>query len=107
MSCRPLQSLPPTKTLDLPNGLSLSPCVKIILTFFRSDPFVKPIDEWLLKSSLLDFLKPSLSIPEDDLHIHRSQDLKKRKHEDPVDLGTLYVRDLGFLNRKTDENEEA
>eukprot|EP00268_Persea_americana_P069258 TRINITY_DN9810_c0_g1_i3.p1 TRINITY_DN9810_c0_g1~~TRINITY_DN9810_c0_g1_i3.p1 ORF type:complete len:107 (-),score=11.87 TRINITY_DN9810_c0_g1_i3:167-487(-) len=106
MSCRPLQSLPPTKSLDLPNGLSLSPCAKIILTFFRSYPFVKPIDEWLLKSSL-NFLKPSLSIPEDDLHIHRSQDLKKRKQEDPVDLRTLYVRDLGFLNRKTDENGEA
>ncbi|XXG48812.1 hypothetical protein AAC387_Pa02g3157 [Persea americana] len=106
MSCRPLQSLPPTETLDLPNGLSLTPRVKILLTFFRSDPSVKPIDEWLLKSSLLDFLKPSLSIPEDDLHIHRSQDLKKRKREDPVASGTLYVRNLGFLNRKTVENEE-
>lgn len=104
MGYRSLRSLPRTETLDLENGLSLSPRLKILLNFFRSDPSVRPIDEWQLKSSLLDFLKSSQlsvsipSIPEDDLLIQRSKDLKKRKRDDPVASGTLYIRDLAFLN---------
>ncbi|KAL5988231.1 hypothetical protein ACLOJK_035994 [Asimina triloba] len=98
--------LAPTETLDLDAGLSLSPRLKLLLTFYRSDPSVKPIDEWHLKRSLLDFLTSSLSIavPEDDLHIQRSKDLKKRKREDPVASGTLYVRDLSFLKNKEETN---
>ncbi|XP_077233830.1 ZCW7 isoform X2 [Tasmannia lanceolata] len=104
MSFRPLQFHPATETLELENGLSLIPRLKLLLTIFRSDPSVKPINEWHLKRSILDFLKTSLSIslsiPEEDLHLHKSTDLKKRKREDPVASGSLYIRDLGFLKNK-------
>ncbi|KAK9129695.1 hypothetical protein Sjap_010182 [Stephania japonica] len=105
-SSRPsLKSLPPTQTLEIESGLSLVPRVKLLLTIYRSDLSVKPIDEWLLKRSLIDFLKTSLPhshlVPEEDLEIRRFKDLKKRKREDPVASGTLYIRDLGFVaNRK-------
>ncbi|KAK1323434.1 hypothetical protein QJS10_CPA02g00406 [Acorus calamus] len=106
---RPLDSLLPTETLDLTNGLSLTPQrLKLLLTVFRSDPSVKPLDEWQLKRSLLDFLHDSLSlsVPEDDLDLRRCGDLKKHKREDPVASGTLYVRDLGFLKRKRGREED-
>ncbi|XP_058069811.1 uncharacterized protein LOC131218939 isoform X2 [Magnolia sinica] len=108
MGIRRLQFLPPTEALDLDNGLSLAPRLKLLLTIYRSDPSVRPIDEWHLKRSLLDFLKSSLSItvPEDDLHIERSKDLKKRKREDPVASGTLYIRDLSFLKKREGDDVE-
>ncbi|KAK9165339.1 hypothetical protein Scep_000530 [Stephania cephalantha] len=102
------KSLPPTRTLEIENGLSLVPRVKLLLTIYRSDLSVKPIDEWQLKRSLIDFLKTSLSlshshlVPEEDLEIRRFKDLKKRKRDDPVASGTLYIRDLGFVANKKD-----
>ncbi|KAJ4963825.1 hypothetical protein NE237_023764 [Protea cynaroides] len=116
MSFRPLGSVAPTETLEIGNGLSLVPRVKLLLTIYRSDASVKPIDEWQLKRALIDFLNDSLSIsltvPEEDLDIRRFKDLKKRKREDPVASGSLCIRDLGFLNRKpnannTDKDEDA
>ncbi|CAL9066209.1 unnamed protein product [Musa banksii] len=111
---RRLQYLSPTETLEIGGGgLSLSPRVKLLLTFFRSDPAVKPIDEWKLKLALLDFLRShplSLSVPDDDLVIRRRPDLHKRKRDEPVASGTLFVRDLGFLkseNREGDEEDEG
>ncbi|XP_042508025.1 uncharacterized protein LOC122084061 [Macadamia integrifolia] len=108
MSFRPLGSVAPTQTLEIGNGLSLLPRVKLLLTIYRSDPSVKPIDEWQLKRALIDFLHDSLSVsvsvPEEDLDIRRFKDLKKRKREDPVASGTLYIRDLGFLGRKPNAN---
>ncbi|WOL03962.1 A-kinase anchor protein 17A [Canna indica] len=111
---RSLHSLAPTEALELGGGLSLSPRVKLLLTFFRSDPAVKPIDEWKLKLALLEFLREnplSLSVPDDDLHLRRRPDLHKRKRDEPVATGTLYVRDLGFLKGKgqegADEDEGA
>ncbi|RRT48793.1 hypothetical protein BHM03_00060896, partial [Ensete ventricosum] len=110
---RRLQYLSPTEALEIGGGgLSLSPRVKLLLTLFRSDPAVKPIDEWKLKVALLDFLRShplSLSVPDDDLVIRRRPDLHKRKRDEPVASGTLYVRDLGFLkseNREGDEEDE-
>ncbi|XP_020574785.1 uncharacterized protein LOC110020857 isoform X2 [Phalaenopsis equestris] len=99
---RPLRSLPPTETLDIGYGLSLAPRLKLILTFFRSDPAVKPVDEWQLKLSLIDFIRSffSLTVPEDDLVIRKRLDLHKRKRDEPVASGTLYIRDLGFLKHK-------
>ncbi|KAI3888416.1 hypothetical protein MKX03_031843 [Papaver bracteatum] len=93
----------PTETLEMENGLSLVPRVKLLLTIYRSDHSVKPIDEWQLKLSLLYHLKkssftPPLTIPEEDLEIHCFKDIKKRKREAPVASGTLYVRDLGFIH---------
>lgn len=111
---RRLQYLSPTETLEIGGGgLSLSPRVKLLLTFFRSDPAVKPIDEWKLKLALLDFLRShplSLSVPDDDLVIRRRPDLHKRKRDEPVASGTLFVRDLGFLkseNREGGEEDEG
>ncbi|GAV56582.1 hypothetical protein CFOL_v3_00124 [Cephalotus follicularis] len=107
---RSLETLRPTEALEMENGLTLVPRVRLTLTVYPLSPSItKPIDEWKLKFALLHFLKSSLSVsvlvPEEDLHITRSKDLKKRKREDPVARGTLFVRDLGFLNtkRKTDD----
>ncbi|KAJ4839014.1 hypothetical protein Tsubulata_031130 [Turnera subulata] len=112
MSSRPLESLPPTETLEIENGLSLVPRIKLNLTVRPSSPSsaTKPIDEWKLKRALIDFLKTSLSVsvavPESDLDIKRFKDLKKRKRDDPLAHGTLCIRDLGFLNSKTRPYEE-
>ncbi|KAG0485481.1 hypothetical protein HPP92_009560 [Vanilla planifolia] len=51
--------LRPNEILEVGYGLSFKPRVKLLLTFFRSDPAVKPVDEWQLKLSLLDFLRSS------------------------------------------------
>ncbi|KAK8692481.1 hypothetical protein V6N13_075940 [Hibiscus sabdariffa] len=110
---RPLETLPPTETLEIENGLSLVPRVKLNLTIHPALPSVsKPIDEWQLKRALIDFLKSSLSVsvtvPEEDLQITRLKDLKKRKRDEPVAHGALFIRDLGFLSsrKKSEETEE-
>lgn len=105
---RPLHSLPPNETLEINSGLSLSPRLKLLLTFFRSDPAVKPVDEWKLRLSLLDFLRSSLSlsIPDEDLLIRKRSDLHKRKRNEPVAFGTLYVRELGFFKSKNTRDED-
>lgn len=100
---RPLESLSPTETLEIENGLTLVPRAKLMLTIYPTSPSVtKSIDEWRLKRALIEFLKTSLSIsitiPEEDLEIRRLKDLKKRKRDDPVAHGNLFIRDLGFLN---------
>ncbi|MCL7027883.1 hypothetical protein MKW94_003750 [Papaver nudicaule] len=102
MSSRNFKSIAPTETLEIEKGLSVVPRVKLLLTIYRSDRSVKPIDEWQLKRSLLDYLKKNslLTIPEEDLEIHSFKDLSKRNREDPVASGTLYVRDLGFILHK-------
>ncbi|CAL2233940.1 unnamed protein product [Prunus armeniaca] len=110
MTNKPLDSLPPTETLEIENGLSLVPRVRLNLTVYSSSQVVtKPIDEWKMKQTLIDFLKNSLSVPitvpEDDLQIRRLKDLKKRKRDDPVAFGTLFIRDLGFLNTTSKRND--
>ncbi|KAF9687493.1 hypothetical protein SADUNF_Sadunf02G0099300 [Salix dunnii] len=110
-SFRPLETLSPTGTLEIENGLSLVPRVKLNLTVHPSIPSsaTKPIDEWKLKRSLIEFAKTSLSITitEDDLDIRRFKDVKKRKRDDPVAHGSLSIRDLGFLNSKKGNEEES
>ncbi|KAJ8762538.1 hypothetical protein K2173_007977 [Erythroxylum novogranatense] len=113
MSTRPLESLPPTETLEIENDLSLTPRrVKLTLSIYPSvaSSATKPIDEWKLKRALLDFLSTSLSvtIPEDDLQIKRIKDVKKLKRGDPLAYGSLCIRDLGFLQTKkrSDEKED-
>ncbi|XVE95034.1 hypothetical protein REPUB_Repub02eG0061300 [Reevesia pubescens] len=110
---QPLETLPPTETLEIETGLSLVPRVKLNLTIHPSLPSIsKPIDEWQLKRALIDFLKTSLSVsitvPEEDLQIRRLKDLKKRKRDEPVAQGALFIRDLGFLNskKKTEESSD-
>lgn len=108
MSNRSLESLSPIETLELDSGLSLVPRIKLLLTIHRSENSVKPIDDWQLKRSLIDFCKSSFSVtvPEEDLKIRRFKDVKKRKREDPVARGTLVIRDLGFLSiSKFDDGE--
>ncbi|XVF39799.1 hypothetical protein PTKIN_Ptkin01aG0061500 [Pterospermum kingtungense] len=109
---RPLETLPPTETLEIENGLSLVPRMKLNLTIHPSLPSVsKPIDEWQLKRALIDFLKTSLSvsitIAEEDLQIRRLKDLKKRRRDEPVARGALFIRDLGFLNSKKKTEDSA
>lgn len=104
---RLLSSLPPTESLELQSGLSLQPRLKLLLTFFRSDLSVKPVDEWQLKRALLDFVRDSLniSVSEDALTVRKQPDLHKRKREESVAFGSLFVRDLGFL-KKTKKYED-
>ncbi|KAJ0024077.1 hypothetical protein Pint_08641 [Pistacia integerrima] len=99
----PLESLSPTETLEIENGLTLIPRVKLMLTIYPTSPSVtKSIDEWRLKRALIEFLRTSISVsitvPEEDLEIRRLKDLKKRKRDEPVAHGNLFIRDLGFLN---------
>lgn len=115
---RLLETLSPTEILEIENGLTLVPRVKLMLTIYpTSSSVTKSIDEWQLKRALVEFLKTSLSVsitvPEEDLEIRRFKDLKKRKRDDPVAHGNLFIRDLGFLNnnnkrddRGVDEEEE-
>ncbi|KAI9118564.1 hypothetical protein K1719_010896 [Acacia pycnantha] len=115
MSLQPLNLVRPTTTLDIENGLSLVPRIKLNLTIYPSGFTVtKPIDEWKIKRSLVDFLKTSLStpitVPEEDIQIKRLRDLKKRKRDGPVATGTLHIWDLGFLDdrsRKDAEEEDV
>ena len=87
------------KPLEIENGLRLVPRVKLNLTVYPSTPLTlsHPIDEWKMKRALIDFLHSShsLTLPEDDdLHLTRLKDLKKRKRDDPVAAGTLRIWDL-------------
>ncbi|CAA7031285.1 unnamed protein product [Microthlaspi erraticum] len=102
---RSLEELSPAENLEIENGLSLVSRVKLCLTIHSLIPTVsKPIDEWQLKRSLIDFLKssifPSVTVPEEDIVVRRHRDLKKRKREEPVAHGSLFIRDLGFLEGK-------
>ncbi|KAK6116031.1 hypothetical protein DH2020_008300 [Rehmannia glutinosa] len=105
---KPLQTLLPTEAFELESGLSLIPRIKLNLTIHRADKSVSPIDEWKLKRSLIDYLKTShsISILEEDIKVFKYKDLKKRKREDPVARGSLFVLDLGFLSRKLGLNGE-
>ncbi|XP_076959277.1 uncharacterized protein LOC143635297 [Bidens hawaiensis] len=97
-----------TETLELDCGLFLTPRLKLNLSVHRSDASVKPLDEWQLKTSLIDFLKStfSVTVPDDDLHILKFKDANKRKRDDPVARGTLFVRDLTFLSKAGIEQEK-
>lgn len=103
MTIRPLESVPPTETLEIENGLTLVSRVKLLLTIDPSNPSsATTIDEWKLKRALIEYLKTNFSVPitvpEEDLYFKRIKDLKKRKRQDPVAHGTLFIRDLVFLN---------
>lgn len=112
---RSSEELTPTETLEIEeNGLALVSRVKLCLTIHPVVPSVsKPIDEWQLKKSLTDFLKnsvvPSVTVTEEDIVVRRHKDLKKRKREEPVAHGSLFIRDLGFLEgkkrKKKDDDE--
>ncbi|GJN32917.1 hypothetical protein PR202_gb21460 [Eleusine coracana subsp. coracana] len=99
----------PTEPLPLPSGLSLAPRLKLLLTFFRADLTVRPLDEWQLKSALIAFLRdPPLSlpvVPDSDLSVRRLPDLQKRRREEPVATGVLHVRDLAFLRPRKGDGE--
>ncbi|KAK3127550.1 hypothetical protein QOZ80_7AG0574900 [Eleusine coracana subsp. coracana] len=99
----------PTEPLPLPSGLSLAPRVKLLLTFFRADLTVRPLDEWQLRSALIAFLRdPPLSlpvVPDSDLSVRRLPDLQKRRREEPVATGVLHVRDLAFLRPRKGDGE--
>lgn len=108
-----IAALRPTEPFPLPSDLSLARRLKLLLTFSRADLSVSPVDEWQLKSALLAFLRNpplSLSLLQDsDLSVSRLPDLQKRRRDDPVASGILYVRDLSFLrpsDRKGDDGAE-
>jgi arginine/serine-rich splicing factor 17 len=99
-----LDSLPPTERLELENGLTLVPRVKLSFTVYPTSPSVtKPVDEWKVKLTDLA-LHLRHRPPEEDLEIQPLGDLKKRKREDPVAQGSLFISDLGFLNQFTRKN---
>lgn len=92
-----LDSVLPTETFELDSGLSLVPRIKLNLTIHRADKSVSPIDEWKLKRSLSDYFKTfhSISVAEEEIRIHKYKDLKKRKREDPVARGSVFILDFG------------
>ncbi|THG09366.1 hypothetical protein TEA_013782 [Camellia sinensis var. sinensis] len=87
--------------VDMEEEYGLTTHRKLLLTIRCADHSVKPLDEWQLKCSFTDFLKSSfsLTVPEDDIVVRRFKDLKKRKRDDPVTHGVLFIRDLGFLSK--------
>ncbi|KAK7310779.1 hypothetical protein RJT34_08496 [Clitoria ternatea] len=93
------------KAIEIDNGLTLVPRIKLNLTVFPSTPLTlsNPIDEWNLKNALINFLHSthSLSLPDDHLQIKRHKNLKKRKRDDPVAYATLRIWDLTFLQNDT------
>lgn len=99
---KPLKTLLPTEPFELESGLSLIPRVRLNLTIHRADKSVALIDEWKLKRSLIDYLKKShsISVPEEEIKVLKYRDLKKRKREDPVARGSLFVLDFEFLSKK-------
>ncbi|KAM3237479.1 A-kinase anchor protein 17A [Capsicum chacoense] len=101
------RTLRPTETLQLETGLSLIPRIKLLLTIYRADKSVSPIDEWKFKRSLIDYIKSSFSITvlEEDLQIRKFKDLNKRKRDEPVAKGRVFVHDLGFMEKVIGENK--
>ncbi|KAL8154048.1 hypothetical protein V2J09_011808 [Rumex salicifolius] len=91
----------PIDNMEISSGLVLSPRIRILITVHRADTSVSPLDEWKLKRSLVDFFRSSFSytvaIPEEDISVRRFKDLKKRKREDAVAQGSIFIRDLGFV----------
>lgn len=90
----------PIEAVEIENNLSLIPRIKTLLTIYRADLSVSPIDVWQIKRSILDYLKtsfPTIPIPDEDLHLHKYKDIPKRKRQDPVASGLLYIRDFTFL----------
>lgn len=96
-----LDSVLPTETFELDSGLSLVPRIKLNLTIHRADKSVSPIDEWKLKRSLSDYFKTfhSISVAEEEIRIHKYKDLKKRKREDPVARGSVFILDFGSFSK--------
>lgn len=92
-----LDSVLPTETFELDSGLTLVPRIKLNLTIHRADKSVSPIDEWKLKRSLSEYFKTfhSISVAEEEIRIHKYNDLKKRKREDPVARGSVFILDFG------------
>lgn len=92
-----LDSVLPTEIFELDSGRSLVPRIKLNLTIHRADKSVSPIDEWKLKRSLSDYFKTfhSISVAEEEIRIHKYRDLKKRKREDPVARGSVFILDFG------------
>lgn len=91
----------PTESLILDYSLSLIPRLKILLSFTRSDIFLKPIDEWQLRLSLTNLLRDSLAITvsDGDIAVEKFKDLKKRKRVEPVASGVVYLWDLSKVER--------
>ena len=107
---QPQRSKPfrPTKPLEIDNGLTLVPRVKLNLTIYPLAAAVNAVDEWKMKRALIDYLENShsVTVSEEDLDVKRVRDLKKRKREEPVASGTLRIWDLGFLEKRGEEEEE-
>ncbi|KAI3409054.1 uncharacterized protein J3R85_019852 [Psidium guajava] len=102
MSSKSFDTASPLEPIPMDASLTLVPRVRLALTVYPSNPsHTKPVDDWQLKKSLLDFLKSSLavslSVPDGDLEIRRVKDVRKRRRDDPVAHGSLVIRDLGFL----------
>lgn len=84
-------------------GLLLVPRLRVLLSFVRTDLSVRPLDEWQLRQSLLDFLRDSLSvsISDKDLSLHKHKDPHKRRSDDALASGVLYIWDVQVSIPKT------
>lgn len=80
-------------------GLALVPRLRVLLSFTRADLSVKALDEWQLRQSLLAFLRDalSISISDKDLSLHKHRDPHKKRSNDAVASGVLYIWDIQAL----------
>eukprot|EP00250_Pteridium_aquilinum_P002174 c12373_g1_i1 orf=572-2257(-) len=80
-------------------GLSLVPRLRVLLSFARADLSVRPLDEWQLRQSLLSFLRDSLaiSVSDKDLSLHKHKNPHKRRSDDALASGVLYIWDIQAL----------
>ncbi|MCO5583180.1 hypothetical protein L7F22_037088 [Adiantum nelumboides] len=91
-------------------GLSLVPRLRVLLSFVRADLSVRPLDEWQLRQSLLDFLRDSLSIivSDKDLSLHKHKNPHKRRNDEALASGVLYIWDIqALLGESRSHKEDA
>ncbi|KAH7290617.1 hypothetical protein KP509_30G057300 [Ceratopteris richardii] len=96
----PSSSLSRCEAVELGHrGLSLVPRLRILLSFTRADLSVRPLDEWQLRQTLLSFLHDSLSISvsEKDLALHKHKNPQKRRSDEALASGVLYIWDVQAL----------
>ncbi|KAI5072437.1 hypothetical protein GOP47_0012543 [Adiantum capillus-veneris] len=91
-------------------GLSLVPRLRVLLSFVRADLSVRPLDEWQLRQSLLGFLRDSLSITvsDKDLSLHKHKNPHKRRSDEALASGVLYIWDIqALLGESRSHKEDA
>ncbi|KAJ7536882.1 hypothetical protein O6H91_12G086600 [Diphasiastrum complanatum] len=99
----------PLDTVELDYGLRLLPRLQFQLIFMRADRSVKAVDEWHLKEAIKALLKNSIrvSVADSDLVLQKEREPQKKRREEPVAIGVLFVWDIEGLLRQERRWEDA